>query len=154
MTTNCDVLTYYVIRIWESISHQSSESMKPKQSGPTGCCLKVPRTHVHVNTPTLGDGCLWRENGANGLGGLHHEPKSNHRHLGHIDPKKEKKNQKKIVRFKAGQASKMRGKERKREGERRVNKPSVPHQPQNSSFAGKKKKDPKTQRRANLIQEE
>lgn len=55
---------------------------------------------------------------------------------------------KKNVHFGAGEASK----EREGEGEGRVNKPRVPQPPQNSSFT--EKKYPKTQRRANLIQEE
>lgn len=69
---------------------------------------------------------------ANGLGGLHHAPKSNHRHFCHIE---EEEN----VHFGAGEASK----EREREREGRVNKPRVPQPPQNSSFTEKKKKTPR-----------
>lgn len=68
-----------------------------------------------------------------------------------ISTGKGRKKKIKNVHFKVDEVSKM--KERERERKRRVNKPSVPQLPQNSSFT-EKKKYPKTHRRANLIQEE
>lgn len=47
MTTDCDVLTCYVIKVQERIRHQSTTSLKPKQSEATHCCLKVSYTCVY-----------------------------------------------------------------------------------------------------------
>lgn len=55
-----------------------------------------------------------------------------------ISTRKKKKKKIKNVHFKVGEASKMRERERKKERKRRVNKPSVPQPPQNSSFTEKK----------------
>lgn len=89
MTTNCDVLTCYVIKVWEGLRHQSTTSLKPKQSVATHCCLKVSSytcVYKHSNARIR---VGFERTGTNGFGDLHHAWKSNHRHSCHI--KQEKK---------------------------------------------------------------
>lgn len=142
MTTNCDVLTHYVIKIWERISDQSSKSPKPKQSVPTHCCLKVsPYTCVYKHS----DARIWfgfEGTGTNDFGDLHHACESNHRHSCHIKQKK--------VCFIASYISARKKKRKKKGGKGKQAWRSTA----TAEFIIHTKKYPEPQSGANLIREE